>query len=394
MPHWAGRYGHEMSIKASPSHGRDRLLFLDWLRIAAFALLIPYHTGMYYVSWNFHVMSPQASQALEPWMMLSSPWRMSLIFFIAGAAAAIMMRGRCDGPMLRQRTRRLLLPLLVGVLLVVPPQTWYELVQKYHFSGSFLHFLKLYYSGYNGFCTAGTCLVMPTWNHLWFLPYVWSYTVLLWLWMRARPGGLQGIVQRFSPLAWYGLPLGVLMALHLALAGRFPPTYDWIHDGFSHAQFLFLYLLGAMFTQRAELWPSVSARRHLSFALALTGWALFLFSDGRLPRGVGQIFLVIEQWFALMAALGYGYHHLNRDHPWRATLTEAVFPFYIFHQTWLIVLTQVLRPLNLPTGLEATVIVLLTFVLSGLSYVMVRRIGVLRMWFGMAPAPIGRTPTR
>ena len=98
--------------------------------------------------------------------------------------------------------------------------------------------------------------------------------------MRARPGGLQGIAQRFSPLAWYGLPLGVLMALHLALAGRFPPTYDWIHDGFSHAQFLFLYLLGAMFTQRAELWPSVSARRHLSFALALTGWALFLFSDG------------------------------------------------------------------------------------------------------------------
>jgi surface polysaccharide O-acyltransferase-like enzyme len=85
---------------------------------------------------------------------------------------------------------------------------------------------------------------------------------------------------------------------------------------------------------------------------------------------------------------------LNRDHPWRATLTEAVFPFYIFHQTWLIVLTQVLRPLNLPTGLEATVIVLLTFVLSGLSYVLVRRIGVLRMWFGMAPAPIGRTPTR
>ena len=373
-----------VSFKAFPSPSRDRLLFLDWLRIAAFALLVLYHTGMYYVTWNFHVKSPQASKALEPWMMLSSPWRMSLIFFIAGAATAIMMRGHCDGAMLRQRTRRLLLPLLVGVLLVVPPQTWYELVQKYDFGGSFLDFLKLYYSGFHRFCAAGDCLVMPTWNHLWFLPYVWSYTALLWLWMRLKPGALPSIAQRFTPQSWYALPLGVLMGLNLTLAGRFPQTHDWIRDGFSHAQFLFLFLLGAVFTQGAEFWACVSARRHLSLVLALVGWALFLLGHGQVPRGVGQICLVIEQWFALMAVLGYGYRHLNRDHRWRATLTEAVFPFYLFHQTWLVFLTQVLRPLNWSPGFEGPVIVLLTFVLSGLSYVVVRRSGVLRMGFGMA----------
>lgn len=96
-----GRYDGVVSFKAFPSPSRDRLLFLDWLRIAAFALLVPYHTGMYYVTWNFHVKSLQASKTLEPWMMLSSPWRMSLIFLIAGAATAIMMRSHCDGAKLR-----------------------------------------------------------------------------------------------------------------------------------------------------------------------------------------------------------------------------------------------------------------------------------------------------
>jgi glucan biosynthesis protein C len=349
---------------------------------------------MYYVTWNFHVKSAQVSNALEPWMMLSSPWRMSLIFFIAGAATAIMMRGKSDGLMLLRRTRHLLLPLLAGVLLVVPPQTWLEVVQKHHFSGSFLEFLKLYYSGYPGFCAAGSCLVMPTWNHLWFLPYLWSYTVLLWLWMRIHPSGLFGMAQWLRPLGWYGLPFGVLLALHLSLSARYPQAYDWIHDWFSHAQFLFFYLLGAVFTHRVDLWAWFGARRHLSLALALTAWALFLLSYGSLPRGLGQTLLVIEQWFALLAALGYGYRHLNRDHPWRATLTEAVFPFYIFHQTWLIVLTQALRPLKWQPGLEGPVIVLLTFVLSGLSYVVVRRLGVLRTWFGMDRVPFGEAPRR
>ena len=70
----------------------SRLLFLDWLRIGAFALLVLYHVGMYYVSWGWHVKSPFAGTALEPWMRLSSPWRLSLLFLISGAATSFMLQ--------------------------------------------------------------------------------------------------------------------------------------------------------------------------------------------------------------------------------------------------------------------------------------------------------------
>ena len=53
----------------------ERLYFLDWVRIIAFFILILYHTGMYYVTWDWHVKSPFASGLLEPFMWLSSPWR-------------------------------------------------------------------------------------------------------------------------------------------------------------------------------------------------------------------------------------------------------------------------------------------------------------------------------
>ena len=81
-----------------------RLPFLDSLRVAAFALLIPYHVGMYYVTWDWHVKSPSASEALEPFMMLSSAWRLGLLFLIAGAAAQGLFARRGAVGVLKDRS--------------------------------------------------------------------------------------------------------------------------------------------------------------------------------------------------------------------------------------------------------------------------------------------------
>ena len=64
---------------------------LDWVRIGAFMLLILYHVGMYYVTWDWHVKSPHASGTIEPLMMLTSPWRLSLLFLVSGVATAYLL---------------------------------------------------------------------------------------------------------------------------------------------------------------------------------------------------------------------------------------------------------------------------------------------------------------
>src|SRR5687767_10278182 len=160
---------------------------LDWARIAAFALLVVYHVGMYYVSWDWHIKSPFASSAIEPLMRLSSPWRMSLLFIVSGAATATLMAATRSGAFMRQRSARLLLPLAFGMVLIVPPQSYFEVVHKFGYAGSFVDFLGLYFSAYGGFCRGSDCLVLPTWNHLWFLPYLWFYTLLLWLLLKRWP---------------------------------------------------------------------------------------------------------------------------------------------------------------------------------------------------------------
>ena len=365
---------------------RDRLYFLDWLRIVAFGLLVVYHVGMYYVTWDFHVKSPFSSATLEPWMKLSSPWRMSLLFLISGSVTSLLLANKPSGFM-HSRSRRLLLPLFCGVVLIVPPQPYFEVIQKLAYDGRYFDFLRLYFAGYTGFCANGKCLVLPTWNHLWFLPYLWAYTLLLWLMLRIRPGlldSLTGQVTRLlsgARLLW--VPILWILLLRWTLFKRFPETHDLVHDWFWHAVYLSVFLAGAVFVRTPGIWARAAYWRWHALTLAMLAWAIFathaVHGMGHGQRGI----VAVQQWGALVAALGFGYQHLNADHPWRAYLNEAVFPVYIVHQTLIIGLSQWIKPWQWPPIWEGPFLVLVTFASSMCIYEGVRRVSLVRPWLGL-----------
>ncbi|MCW7538639.1 acyltransferase family protein [Aquabacterium sp. A7-Y] len=384
-------------MDTASSSAPPRLLFLDWVRIAAFALLVLYHVGMYYVRWDFHVKSPYASGALEPFMRLSSPWRLGLLFLVSGAATSLMLARRPAG-LVRSRSKRLLLPLLCGMAVVVPPQSYLEVVEKFGYAGSYADFLRLYFEGHRGFCREGRCLVLPTWNHLWFLPYLWVYTLGLWALCRLWPQALQRLADRLGRSAcWQGpglllWPIVVLALLRLLLAERFPTTHALLDDWANHAVYFGLFVLGAVLARLPAIWPAMAERRWLALGLGLAAWVLFVACirpfDGGMPpewlrpalRGV----YAVMQWCGIVAVLGFAARHWNREHPLRQRLSEAVFPVYILHQTVLVVLAHALQPLRWTPALEGPLLVVATFVLSFAGYELLRRFGWLRPWFGMA----------
>ena len=101
----------------------------------------------------------------------------------------------------------------------------------------------------------------------------------------------------------------------------------------------------------------------------------------------------IQQWCAVVAAFGFARLHLNRDHPWRAPLTEAVFPLYILHQTLIVALAWWLIPMRLGAGVEATLMV--TGTIAGcllLHEGLIRRSGWLRPLFGLKAMPHTAAP--
>ncbi len=372
---------------ATPATGiiKERLFFLDWLRIAAVVVLVLYHVGMYYVNWDFHVKSPFASASLQPWMRLTSPWRMDLLFMISGTATALLLKAGATADILKKRSRFLLLPLLCGVVLIVPPQSYFEVVQKYAFNGGFSDFLGFYLSGHKGFCNNGRCLILPTWNHLWFLPYVWCYTLFLWTVVKIKPDALKlaaSYLDRWlNPAVMLLVPIALICVVRMLLSARFPSTHALFDDWFNHSIYLGMFLTGAVLATHDLVWSAAARWRWATLLLALVSWLCLIAIQPGKPWT--YLLLGVQQWCAVLAALGFAKQHLNVDHPARQHLSQAVFPIYIFHQTVIIVGSQLLLPLRWSPAVEGPVLVFIALVVSYAGFVLIRQVTWLRPWFGI-----------
>jgi glucans biosynthesis protein C len=380
---------------------------LDWVRIGAFMLLILYHVGMYYVTWDWHVKSPRASATIEPLMMLTSPWRLSLLFLVSGVATAYLLARQGSVGFLRLRSTRLLIPLIFGMLVIVPPQSYLEVVEKLRYAGGFAEFYRLYITGFHGFCRGGDCLIMPTWNHLWFVAYLWVYTMVLYLAVRVAPPVVPWLrrlaERRLSGIGILLWPLAYLCAIRLGLAARFPANHALIGDWYNHALYFGVFLLGFVLAGTRQdargAWGALERARWLTLGLAVLGWAFLIAyfgaysDDADVPplalRLFARCIYGAEQWLAIAAIVGFAHRHLTHDNAARRYLTSAIFPVYILHQTVIVVVAHALKPSHLYPPVEGVLLVLVTAATCFLSYEAIRRVRPIRPLFGLEGGAAG-----
>jgi len=375
----------------------ERHYGLDWLRIGAFALLILYHVGMVFVPWDYHVKLPGPAWAAVP-MLAVNPWRLALLFLVSGyASRALLVRTTALGAFARNRSVRLLVPLLFGMAVVVPPQAWAELASKHGYTGNFPSFWLHDYFGFsilNG-------VALPTWNHLWFVAYLWVYTMALASVMAVLPQrwrtALQGAFERlFSTPAVLVLPLAWLIAVDLWLFVGGRETHALLDDGLAHAIYLPAFLFGfglagapPVIAALVRWWQPMAALAVASYAFA--AWVAWRWSGTAIPPyPIGHLFSLaraVQGWSAITALIGFADSHWNHDHRWRPMLTEAVFPFYLIHQTVIVVIAWALTSAGLGMLANFVILVLATVAGCWAFYLVGRRIAPLRPLIGLRAQP-------
>ena len=221
----------------------ERHFGLDWLRIGAFGLLIFYHIGMVFVPWGYHVKTAQPQDWVVLPMLALNSWRLLLLFVVSGyASRALLAKGSGTAGFAANRTARLIVPLLFGMLVVVPVQPWIELTTQRRYAHDFGYFLL---HDYFRFGNVGG-VMLPTWQHLWFVAYLWFYTMLLVLLValfgRLR---LQAVFDRvFGTILVWLIPAAWLIVVSAWLFPGIGPTNTLVNDLVSHAQYLPGFLFG------------------------------------------------------------------------------------------------------------------------------------------------------
>jgi surface polysaccharide O-acyltransferase-like enzyme len=378
---------------------------IDALRVIAFGLLILYHAGMLYVAdWDFHLKSSYLSEGLQGPMIALNRWRMPLLFLISGIALGLL-RPQQLGRAALLRSWRLLLPLLFGMFVVVPVQPYCEALAHGRIEAGFGQFLLRYWQVRPwppGTFTGAAFGI--TWNHLWYLAYLWPYTMLLLAalavlrqpWLQAPLAWLCGV--RVPTAVWWLLPIAWESFNLLWVMPRWEPTHALFGDWYVHAQSLPLFLLGYAVARHDTFWARLRHWRWsaLGMAVLCASIELGLRAAGRHHVEVQGVWAQLPwaeiervaragyTWTALLAIFGWGQVWLDRPFRWLPYCTEAVYPWYMLHQSVMIVLAFWLIPMHLGPVVEPLLVIAGTAAGCLLLHEgVIRRVAWLRPCFGL-----------
>ena len=259
---------------------QNRNQTIDFLRNMTVLLLIPFHVSIIFSLFgNFHIRNQETIYITTLLAKLLHPWMIPLLIMLAGISMRHSMEHRSDLVFIKERLHRLLLPLLFGILVIIPPQVFFELKSQFnpgrikagYFSGSYLEF----YTEFFQCCYPGGNL---TYHHLWFLLYLFIYSLLMIPVFRILISRTL-ITSDFSHKDLLGLTL-VLFFIEFFLRPFFPNWQNFVSDWANHAHYLFLLYFGfhVWFTKNPTAY-FVRNKNILLFIAAFTGLGYAFFPE-------------------------------------------------------------------------------------------------------------------
>lgn len=362
---------------------------LDWLRVIVFGLLIFYHVGMFFVPWGFHIKNNVIYHWLVYPMVFVNQWRLPILFVISGMGTYYALSKRTGWQFAWERTKRLYIPLAFGMLVVVPPQVYIERIAKSQFTGSYFDFWPA--RAFIGIYPEGNM----SWHHLWFLPYLLLFSLVLipvFLYLRKHPrnGFLQWVNKTVSkPLGLY-IFIIPLYFIESFVEPFFPVTHALIGDWFTIANYIFLFFYGfILMSVKETFWETVEKNRRLFLYCALAAFTLWLseiilFEDSYLRHFTEAFLKEFNLWSWILTLFGYAAKYLNKPGKTLSYANQAVYPFYILHQSIMMVIAYYLMDLSWGLLPKFTLMVITTFGGSWLIYeFLIRRIRIVWPLFGL-----------
>jgi peptidoglycan/LPS O-acetylase OafA/YrhL len=346
--------------------------FVDNLRWLCVLLLVPYHTCMIYNGFgeNFYIRGG-AVPALNDFILICSPWFMPLMFALAGASTAYALERRTPGQYAKERFLKLFIPLVSGLLLIIPIQTYFA--ERFHngYTGGYFEQYILFFtkptdlSGYTGGFTPA---------HLWFILYLFIISmVALPIILLYKKGSHKLPVDKMTvPMILPMFIITSVMSLVLNIGGK------------SMGYFFAFFMLGYFILSNDTLQQRLANRRWpLAGGFLVLTVLRIAFQNLEVNEHLYGLYTDLTSWLGILTFMGLGRQYLNSANKVTAYLAEASFPFYILHQTILVGVAFYVFQFTSAVPLQVVGIIICTYIVTFAVYELFRRIPGLRFIFGI-----------
>jgi glucan biosynthesis protein C len=380
---------------------KERRYDIDWLRVIATLTIFLFHCAKFFDTMDWHLKNPQRSEFATLFVVLLALWEMPLFFLLSGVGSWYALKSRNAGQYLFGRVKRLLIPLYtVGAFILLPPQMYMDRVSHGGGAQNIWKLIPPYFRGSSfKFLFVAPYLTNIWPGHLWFLQLLFNVVILtlpLLLYLRSASGQrlierLAGWCDRWGGIFLFLIPLLLVrFCLRSLSGGEYPHTWA---DVFEYAAF---FVIGYLIPADKRFTESVRRHGWICLALGVVGFGIAMGVymklgynplDGTSYSWMYVLFQIIwstASWSWIVFILSVGAKYLNFNHKVLAYANEAVLPFYVLHQTVLLLVGWYVIPLSMPILLKYLIISTSSFVLIMATYeLLIKRIPPMRFLFGM-----------
>jgi len=368
-----------------------RLYYVDWIRVLGMFGIFFFHNARFYdVFSDWHVKNASTSMVASGFVAFMSVWMMPLFFLIAGAGTLYALRSRNSGQYALERTLRLLVPFVFGMLVIVVPQAYFEAVSHGQDLGT-NNLFQIYWLYLQ---------TLPDLNtfHLWFLMDLFIFSIIAIPLFTIRDRSGRNVIDRlavFFERPW-ALPLLLVLLITIVNIFLYPDGFWGTRNGgWNFVAYFLFFILGYFIFANPRIMETVRKYCPVFLGTGILACILTftLFIDeladpteyfGTSPFALASLLHVLSAWGLILAILGYGHRLLNRNNRFLAYANEAVLPFYMLHQTIIIVIGYYVVQWNTGIGLKYLTTCVTSFIGIMLLYeLLVRRFNILRFLFGM-----------
>jgi|SRR5579871_6031444 len=372
----------------------ERKYFIDWVRVLAFFLLILFHCAMPFVIFGWEVKNKEQSFVLSTIIWWLHQWRLPLLFFVSGVGIRFSLEKRSVISFAGERVVRLFIPLLFAMFFTIPLQVYFEWMQKGKINEPYPAFYP----------SVWKMVPYPegslTWSHMWFVVYLFVFCILLLpVFALFKIKIAKRFKQKFSGilakpffLPFLCIPLAIYFFTFYL---KYPEQMSLFDDWFLFIFSITLLFYGYFLSSSTILWETCEKYRKVFLSVALACTALlfyFYWISLDIPKQKGNRFYaygVLDAmliWFLILAVIGYAKKYLNFTNNFLKYANQAVYPFYILHQTLIVAFGYYVVQWQLPIFLKMIILIAACFISLFLLYNYIIKPFILtRILYGLKP---------
>lgn len=357
---------------------------IDWIRVSVFDILIIYHVCMFFNTWGWHLKNNELVGWLKYPMAFTSEWRIPILFVVSGIGTRFALSFRSGTEYVKERFTRLLIPLLVGIIVVVAPQVYFERIADGSFEGDYFEFYPLFFQG-----------IYPhgnfSWHHLWFLPYLLFMSLIatpLFLIFRKEDNIFINTLNNWFEKSVWAIFLIIipLFLIEVFLGSQYPITHAFWGDWYALIYYFILFISGFILIRIGEpFWKAVYQLRWVALIIGILTFSMIfgsMITNLRIPI-LSELVKTVNMWSWIVVIFGFASNYLNSESSIIKNRNESVYPFYIFHQVITITIGFYLINSPMHIFLKFLIMVVGTFGGSWLLTELVKKVRVLRPLFGL-----------